>query len=214
MSFLHPCRICGVQNDVDAAPTHCGACGQLLEPHPRATPFARLGVAPVRFGIEDAVLEAAWLRRSRLVHPDRFARKSDAERRVAAQQTAALNDAWRTIRTPFDRAVWLVTSLGVDEPGVKQATLLELMECREEAALSPAAQEAVVLRCRERFAEVMAMVVGELTAVDDVEGWSTPDERVRAHARRAAALLGEARMLARLVADLDGGLLVASLASR
>ncbi|MBM4280741.1 MAG: hypothetical protein FJ137_08270, partial [Deltaproteobacteria bacterium] len=161
-----PCRACGAPFDALAAPTRCPACGVVVEPHPQATPFARLGVIPPRFGVDDAALEQAWLQRSRQVHPDRFARRPDAERRAAAQQTAALNDAWRALRTPFDRAVWLVGSVGVAEPRLPQAALVELMELRDEAAVDAAARAAVVDRCAVRFAEVMARAAGELQVVD------------------------------------------------
>src|SRR6185436_2574693 len=72
----------------------CPHCGVVQPADPRTTPFARLGL-PVRFGVDDKSLERAWLDRSRKVHPDRFAAKSDKERRFAVEQTAALNDAMR-----------------------------------------------------------------------------------------------------------------------
>jgi molecular chaperone HscB len=214
MPLLAPCRACGVDNDLLAAPTHCAACVVVVEPHPHATPFARLGVAPPRFGVDDAALERAWLSRSRHVHPDRYARKPDAERRAAAQQTAALNDAWRAIRAPFDRAVWLVHSVGVDEPRLPQQALVEFMELREEAAAGDAARSAVVERCASRFRDVIARAGVELAAIDDASGWTSPSPTSTAHAKRAAGLLAEARTLARLVADLGGERLIPSLQDR
>jgi molecular chaperone HscB len=208
-----PCRACGVVFDASLAPTHCAACGVVVEPHPAATPFARLGLPRPRFAVDDAQLERSWLQRSRLVHPDRYARRPDAERRAAAQQTAALNDAWRALRVPFDRAAWLVRSVGVVEPALAQALLVDFMEAREEAATSEAHRGAVVERSSARFHDVMARAAAELRVVDEADAWSTPTTELP-RVRRAAAMLAEARTLARLVADLGGPALIPTLAGR
>jgi hypothetical protein len=125
----------------------------VLPPHPAATPFARLGL-PLSLHVSDAEVEAAWLQRSRQAHPDRFASRSPAERRAAAEQTAALNDARRILRTGFDRASWLVRHVGIAEPKLPQARLVWFMEVREEAEASPAGRARVVDDAVVRFARV------------------------------------------------------------
>jgi molecular chaperone HscB len=204
------CRACGAGLDPSGASLLCPSCGVVVEPHPQATPFGRLGLRTPCFGVDERTLERAWLDRSRQVHPDRHARRSDGERRAAAQQTAALNDAWRVLRAPFDRAVWLVQSVGVEEPRLSPRTLVEFMEFREEAAIDDAARRAVVERCAARFEDAMTRARAALVAVDAVGGWTTPTATALADVRRAAALLAEARTLARLVADLGGPRLVPS----
>ena len=87
-------------------------------------PFSILGYDKPRFHIDAKELERAYLDRSRKVHPDRFATKSDAERRQAAQQMVALNDAYRAIQEPFDRATWLVRKAGVDAQKMDQRLLV------------------------------------------------------------------------------------------
>ena len=49
---------------------------------------------------------------SRQWHPDLFARKSAAEQQTALDQTALLNDAYRTLRDPVRRAEYFI---GPDE---------------------------------------------------------------------------------------------------
>ncbi len=213
MEHVVVCRACSARHDGADAPTVCASCGAVLPVHPAASPFARLGVKPPRFAVDDATLERAWLQRSRQVHPDRFARRADADRRAAAEQTAALNDAWRALRGAFARAVWLVRSVGVDEPRLPSAALVDLMEAREEAATSPEARADVVARSEARFAEVMARVAVELGAVDAAGGWAGAAVELP-RVRRAAALLAEARTLARLVADLGGPTLIPGLEAR
>lgn len=48
------------------------------------------------------------------IHPDRFANKSDVEKRVAVQYSALLNDAYQTLLSPVKRAVHLLKLGGQD----------------------------------------------------------------------------------------------------
>jgi len=52
-------------------------------------------------------LEQRYFRLSRQWHPDLFARKSEAEQQSALDQTALLNDAYRTLRHPIKRAKYV-----------------------------------------------------------------------------------------------------------
>jgi molecular chaperone HscB len=195
------CWSCSTTFDAGTALT-CPSCGVVAPPHPRATPFARLGVEE-RFDLDAAALERAWLQRSRAVHPDRFARKSDQERRYAAEQTAALNDAWRAIKDPFDRASWLVKSRGVDVAKLDQRLLMELMEARERAEESPAEKAAVVAEAKARFEALAAGLGGQMAKLDDKPALD-----------RAGKTLAEMKTLARLVHDLGGQKLIATLEDR
>jgi len=65
------------------------------------------------FGLEPALnldlkaLEARYFELSRKWHPDLFARKSEEDRKTALDQTALLNDAYRTLRDPVKRAEYV-----------------------------------------------------------------------------------------------------------
>jgi len=75
--------------------------------------FALFGL-PHCFGLDDAVLEAAWKRVAMAVHPDRFATGSAAEKRVAMQWSARANEAYRVLKNPLLRARYLCEFAGVD----------------------------------------------------------------------------------------------------
>jgi len=66
------------------------------------THFDRLGL-PRRFRFDPAALEANYLARSREVHPD-FTGNDPA----SLQASAALNEAYTTLRDPFRRAEYLL----------------------------------------------------------------------------------------------------------
>lgn len=205
------CRVCGVAQDGAAAPTLCSACGALLPVHPQVSPFALLGISQPRFAIDARELERAWLDRSRRVHPDRFARKSEAERRCAAEQVAALNDAKRALFQPYDRALWLVHRAGVPEAKLAQQWLVEIMELREQVEEDPAKRAPLIDDVKARFAARMVELGQTLAPLDDrPEGYAAPS----APLRRAATLLAELKTLARLVDDLGGGKLYPTLDDR
>jgi molecular chaperone HscB len=205
------CWSCAQPVDLAVGTALCPQCGVVQPVDTRATPFARLGL-PLKFTVDDKVLDRAWLDRSRKVHPDRFATKSDKERRFAVEQTAALNEAARALRDPYDRAAWLVQRAGVAVAGLDQALLAELMEAREEAEESAEGKARVVGDARARFAMAQADVAGVLAKVDALDdGYASS---ASGELKRVARTLAEMKTLARLVDDLGGGKLISTLDGR
>lgn len=197
-----PCWSCASASPHPGA-THCPACGVVQPPAIGLSPFLRLGLDPPRYSIDEQELERAWLRCSRTVHPDRYVKKSDQERRYAAEQTVALNDAWRSIRDPWDRAHWLVTQGGIDVNRLDQGLLLSLMEDRETAEESEDKKGAVIERNSTDFRALAAQLPHLLENLDD-----------RPSLAKAGRVLAEMKTRARLVADLGGVRLIASLETR
>jgi molecular chaperone HscB len=97
--------------------------------------FELLGIAPA-FAIDLERLEQAYRDIQSNVHPDRFARAGDAERRASMEMTTRVNEAYRTLRSPVQRAAYLLALNGVDA-GLETRTamprefLMEQMELRE-----------------------------------------------------------------------------------
>lgn len=98
--------------------------------------------------MDPADLERAYLARSREVHPDYHA--VSADRAAVLAKSAAVNEAYSTLRDPFRRADYLLTvSLG-DTPqtavALTPAFLMQAMELRERLeAAGTDAGELVVL---------------------------------------------------------------------
>jgi molecular chaperone HscB len=86
---------------------------------------------PHNLAIDLKDLEKRFYALSRELHPDRFARRSEAEREKALEDSATLNDAYRTLRDPIARALYLLKGEGFDigEQGSKDVPpeLLEEM---------------------------------------------------------------------------------------
>ena len=71
------------------------------------------------------------------VHPDRFAGASDAQKRVAMQWSSQINEAYRVLRNPLQRAQYLCELAGhpstdVSGAGLDMAFLMQQMQWREE----------------------------------------------------------------------------------
>jgi molecular chaperone HscB len=104
--------------------------------------FALFGL-PAQFGVDEAALDAAYRTVQSQAHPDRFASAGEAERRVAMQWAAHANEAYRTLRQPLKRAIYLLSLRGVDiqaesNTAMAPAFLMQQMEWRE--ALEDAAR--------------------------------------------------------------------------
>lgn len=99
--------------------------------------FALFGL-PARYRIDPAALDTAYRRLQAQVHPDRFAGAGDAERRVALQSSARVNEAYGALKAPVARAQYLLGLHAVDAADEQDTQLdfdfLERQLERREAA--------------------------------------------------------------------------------
>ncbi|GAB6386698.1 co-chaperone HscB [Stutzerimonas marianensis] len=88
------------------------------------------------FDLDLDQLSVRYREMARKVHPDRFADGDEAEQRRAVEQSANLNEAYQTLRSPSRRARYLLTLRGREMP--LEATvqdpsfLMQQMQWREE----------------------------------------------------------------------------------
>ena len=88
------------------------------------------------FDVDLALLTGRYRELQRLVHPDKYAQGSDQDRRIAVQMAANINDAFRTLKDPVERARYLLSlqAISVDDESARQVDpefLMEQMELRE-----------------------------------------------------------------------------------
>ena len=67
---------------------------------------------PARFAQDTVLLDGRWKDLQRQVHPDRFADRPAAERRVAEQWSTRINEAFKLLKSPVKRAAWLCENAG------------------------------------------------------------------------------------------------------
>ena len=124
--------------------------------------FARLGL-PAALDLEPATLDRAYFTLQRQWHPDRFVARPPAERARASTEAAGLNDAYRTLKDPLSRAVYLAGLNGVDLPGDGKTIddpdlLMEAMEAREalHEAATPEAVDGLAAQARHDMQQGIA----------------------------------------------------------
>ncbi len=134
--------------------------------------FARLGL-PAALDFDASALDRAYFAGQRQWHPDRFAARPPEERVRASAEAAALNDAYRTLKDPLGRAVYLAGLQGVELPGDGKTIddpelLMEAMEAREalHEADSGEAVDALAAKARDDMKAALAGLGGLFLAND------------------------------------------------
>jgi len=110
-------------------------------------------------------LEQRFYALSRKWHPDRFARAAAGERQQALDASAILNDGYRVLRDPIQRANYLLKENGFDI-GEQQSKEVppELLE--EVFELNMALEESdadAIAEARKKFEQMQARIDDELT---------------------------------------------------
>ena len=98
--------------------------------------FELFGLKPA-YALDHLALEQSYRSLQTLIHPDRHAQAGDAERLASMQMTTRVNEAYRTLRDPVQRAKHILELNGVDvqfETNTQMPTdfLLQQLETREE----------------------------------------------------------------------------------
>ena len=75
--------------------------------------YALLGI-PRTLNLSLDLLQQRYYELSRELHPDRYMRKPVAEQQRALEMSSALNDAYRTLRDPLQRAMYVLVQEGFD----------------------------------------------------------------------------------------------------
>jgi len=116
--------------------------------------FELFGLTPA-FALEAESLERSYRGIQARIHPDRYAHAGDAERRASMQWTTRVNEAYRTLKSPVQRAKYLLEMNGVDvgfETNTQMPTdfLLRQLELRETlaGAKQPAALDELLAEVR------------------------------------------------------------------
>ncbi len=144
--------------------------------------FALFDLEP-QFQIDLTQLEQSFRALQAQVHPDKFSRGSDAERRLSMQCSTHVNEAYQTLKTPLNRARYLLSLHGIDtqeETNTAMPTqfLMEQMEWRE--AISAANQVPALDQLSSNLRQVMQTLLAEVgQRIDQQHDYAGAAETVR-----------------------------------
>jgi molecular chaperone HscB len=160
--------------------------------------FELFGLPP-RFRFDAATLDAAYRALQVEVHPDGAAGGTDADRRMALQSSARVNEAYQALRDPVRRAQYLLALHGVETVNERDTALpiafLEAqLERREAASDAQAAGDVPVLE------SLLGEVRAEARVLEDDLAHRLDGEHAYAAARTRVR---ELTFLAKLADDID-----------
>ena len=179
---------------------------------------------PRKLALDEKELERAFYRKSREVHPDRFARASAEKQQWSLEQTSLLNDAYRALKEPIARTEYLLRLEGVtlsedvrdadsqkkNVPPELLAEVFELnMQLEEMRSNAATGEDDVQLRAdleqaRGQFEAQMTAIEAQIQS--DWARWDAALETQDVPAKKAsadamAALLDKRRYVRNLVRD-------------
>jgi molecular chaperone HscB len=160
--------------------------------------FELFGLAPA-FAIDGEALERSYREIQSEVHPDRFAHAGDAERRASLQWTTRVNEAYRTLRDPVQRARHLLELHGVDvafetNTAMPPEFLMQQMELRESL------EEATARKDSSRIDSLRKDLSRETQSLEKAIAEAID---VRKDYRGAAGLVRKLQFLDKLDAEID-----------
>ncbi|CAM3619031.1 co-chaperone protein HscB [Polynucleobacter brandtiae] len=139
---------------------------------------------PQQFKMDLASLDQRYLAIQKEVHPDRHARGSDTEQRLAMQMATLANTALQTLKNPIQRGLYICLLHGVDahleiNTAMPAAFLMQQMDWREqldEQAEDLPALEALMLEVEESKKITLLKVT---QAIDDFKNFEHAAELLR-----------------------------------
>lgn len=140
---------------------------------------------PTRFDVDLAALNAAYHEVQGRVHPDKFARASDAEKRVAMQWATRANEAYQVLKHPLKRASYLCELNGVDlqtesNTAMPPAFLMQQMEWREALEEAQAVNDRAALeQLDQEMQNVRKLVLATIAGLLDKGDFQQAAQAVR-----------------------------------
>lgn len=129
-------------------PLVCDFCHS-LNPTPSVTDYFTLLGLERKFQLADDELHKKFIAASRYVHPDFHGSAPEESQELALRLSAAINDAYRTLKDPATRAAYLLELLGgkssADDKSVPEDFLDTTMMMQEELADAKADNNTAVL---------------------------------------------------------------------
>ena len=109
----HTCWRCGQssEQESEAASLFCKFCNSLQRP---VVDYFEFFGFDKSLTIDSAELQRRYYLLSRQLHPDRYTRATETERNFSLEATSILNDGYRVLRDPVQRAEYILKESGFD----------------------------------------------------------------------------------------------------
>jgi molecular chaperone HscB len=105
----------------------CTQCNRLQALDTQQNAFAYFGLE-THYSIDLELLETRYLDRQKQVHPDRFLANSEQEKLYAAAHALFVNEAYRTLKESYERALHLLMCSGYPLPDKDAVVDVDFLE--------------------------------------------------------------------------------------
>ncbi|MBI4892138.1 MAG: Fe-S protein assembly co-chaperone HscB [Acidobacteria bacterium] len=205
MEHEHNCWQCG---SADAGSLFCRYCNSLQAPTPDYYHFFGL---PRTLSLDATLLQDRFYSMSRLLHPDRYTRRSDQEKRYSLEASSILNDAYRILRDPIRRAEYVLKEAGYeigeqrskDVPPELLEEVFELNMALDELRLGDTDVLPQLDEMRHKFLAMLSEIDGQLEQLFRRHDTVPTDEDRSRVLEQIRSLLHRRRYIQNLVAEVD-----------
>lgn len=201
----HNCWQCG---SADAGSLFCRYCNSIQSPTPQYYEFLGL---PRRLSLDLDKLQQQFYSLSRLLHPDRYTRRSEQEKRYSLEASSILNDAYRVLRDPIRRAEYVLHEAGFeigdqrsrDVPPELLEEVFELNEALDELKAGEREILPQLDQMRKHFMEMLGQMDAGLEASFQRHDAQAGEEARRAALEQIRSILHRRRYVNNLVSEVD-----------
>ena len=155
-------------------------------------------------------LQKRFYELSRQLHPDRYGRRPERERQYSLEATAILNDAWRVLRDPVERAEYLLERNGFhiaeqrskDVPPELLEEVFELNMALEELREGDESARPNLEEARGRFISMLDAIDAELARLF-VKNDAAPEPEKRSVLMEVRGVLNRRQYIRNLIRDVE-----------
>ena len=156
---------------------------------------------PAQFELDSALLNERYRALSAQCHPDKFAAHSAFEQKQAMMMATTINDAYRTLQDPIQRAAYLLQAQDIDADAPEHTQfapefLMQQMEWREALADAHSEQnEQALQQLANEISQAQQDLLQQLQQAFSAQQYET-----------AAQLVRQGRFLAKLQQEIQAAL--------
>ena len=149
----------------------CAACGH-IQPVGRNTDYFSFLGLPRKLTLDEAELEKSFYALSRQFHPDFFMNADAVERQASMERSSLLNDAYRTLRDPISRTLYLLSLEGYKEaekkapPDLLEEVFELNMQIEEIKAAKKMGDEDEIAQARLSLDEALGNLQEKMAGID------------------------------------------------
>ena len=199
------CWNCGAR-EIDGA-LFCPSCNSLQ--NPASGYFEFFGIQP-QLAVDIPTLQKRFYELSRQLHPDRYGRRPERERQYSLEATAILNDAWRVLRDPVERAEYVLDQNGFhiaeqrskDVPPELLEEVFELNMALEELRNGDSTARPNLQEARGRFVSMQDAIDAELERLF-LKHDKAPEPERRGILAEVRGVLNRRRYIQNLIRDVE-----------